>query len=390
MVTEQQSQLDYIGVAQELALVIKQNAERINTERQIPLDIAEDLADRGFFRLLLPKSLKGAELEHSKFLDILEIIAESDTSTAWCLNQNNVWSTSSTRMPEATAAEVWKDQRAVVTNGPPSASCKAVPTDGGHILSGRWNFSSGCTHATWIAALSPVAIPDGSALVSTDRKDMKIFLIPKKEVEFVDTWDAQGMRGTSSFGFELNEMFVPSNHSYDQDNAEPWNNGPHYLIPRTLLFAAGFSTVALATAKASISVAVDFASAGQSGRKQALMRDQGTVQRSIGEARAIYSASRAFLRESMSVVWASAISRGSLTLEERINLRLASTHAIRTSANVVDICYNLCGSGAIFASNPIQRRFQDIHVITQHLQGHPTNYESAGQFFLGFEPEGNF
>ena len=157
-----------------------------------------------------------------------------------------------------------------------------------------------------------------------------------------------------------------------------------------MLFAAGFSTVALATAKASIDIAVDFASAGQSGRKQALMRDQGTVQRSIGEARAIYSASRAFLRESMSTVWQSANSQGSLTLEERINLRLASTHAIRTSANVVDICYNLCGSGAIFASNPIQRRFQDIHVITQHLQGHPTNYESAGQFFLGFEPEGNF
>ena len=390
MATDQQSQLDYIELAQQLAPVIKENAERINSERQIPSDIAEDLADRGFFRLLLPKSLGGAELEHSKFLNILEIIAESDTSTAWCLNQNNVWSTSSTRMPESTASEIWKEQRAVVTNGPPSGACKAIPTEDGHILSGRWNFSSGCTHATWIAALCPIGNKDGSTLVSTDRKDMKIFLIPKKQVEFVDTWDAKGMRGTSSFGFELSDMFVPSNHSYDQDDAEPWNNGPHYIIPRTLLFAAGFSTVALATAKASIDIAVDSASAGQSGRKQALMRDQGTVQRSIGEARAIYSASRAFLRESMSTVWQSANSQGSLTLEERINLRLASTHAIRTSANVVDICYNLCGSGAIFASNPIQRRFQDIHVITQHLQGHPTNYESAGQFFLGFEPEGNF
>ena len=390
MVTEPKPGVDYTAIATELAPIIKENSDRINSERQIPSDIAQDLADRGFFRLLLPKTLGGAELEHSQFLNILEIIAESDTSTAWCLNQNNVWSTSSTRMPEKTAKEIWKDQRAVVTNGPPSAVCKAIPVEDGYALSGRWNFSSGCTHATWIAALSPVATPDGSSLVSGERKDMKILLIPKEQVEFVDTWDAQGMRGTSSFGFELNNLFVPSNHTYDQDEAEPWNNGPLYVIPRTLLFAAGFSTVALATANASIKIAVDFASGGHSGRNQAMLRDQGTTQRSIGEAQAIYSASRAFLRESMARVWDSASHKGVLTLEERIALRLASTYAIRTAANVVDICYNLCGSGAIFSSNPIQRRFQDIHVITQHLQGHPTNYEYAGQFLLGIEPEGNF
>ena len=56
MATDQQSQLDYIELAQQLAPVIKENAERINSERQIPSDIAEDLADRGFYRLLLPKS----------------------------------------------------------------------------------------------------------------------------------------------------------------------------------------------------------------------------------------------------------------------------------------------------------------------------------------------
>ena len=90
MVTEQKPGIDYTAIATELAPMIKQNSDRINAERQIPSDIAQDLADRGFFRLLLPKTLGGAELKHSQFLDILEIIAESDTSTAWCLNQNNV------------------------------------------------------------------------------------------------------------------------------------------------------------------------------------------------------------------------------------------------------------------------------------------------------------
>ena len=76
--------------------------------------------------------------------------------------------------------------------------------------------------------------------------------------------------------------------------------------------------------------------------------------------------------------------------EKRIALRLASTHAIRMAAEVVDTSYNLCGSGAIFASNPIQRRFQDMHVITQHTQGSYGHYETAGQFALGLQPQGNF
>ena len=77
MVAEEKAQLDFVAIAAELAPIIKENSVRINEERQIPSEIAEDLADRGFFRLLLPKSLGGTELNHSEFLDILEIIAES-------------------------------------------------------------------------------------------------------------------------------------------------------------------------------------------------------------------------------------------------------------------------------------------------------------------------
>ena len=75
-------------------------------------------------------------------------------------------------------------------------------------------------------------------------------------------------------------------------------------------------------------------------------------------------------------------------MEQRIALRLAGTHAIRQSAEVLDIAYNLSGSTSIFADRAIQRRFQDIHVITQQVQGREAHYETAGQFFLGLEPHG--
>ncbi|MBI4306452.1 MAG: flavin-dependent monooxygenase, partial [Chloroflexi bacterium] len=44
------------------------------------------------------------------------------------------------------------------------------------------------------------------------------------------------------------------------------------------------------------------------------------------------------------------------------------------------------GSDAIFTVNPVQRRFQDVNVITQHLQGRLANFETAGRYLLGLDP----
>ena len=142
----------YLDAARDIAVRVAAEADRIDADRQIPAELAGELADKGFFRLLIPRSFGGAELSHPDFRRILEVFAEVDGSTAWSINQNNVFSTDCMRIPEETSREIWGEYRAVVTNGPPSSSAKAIPVDGGYRLSGHWDFSSGCTHATWIAA----------------------------------------------------------------------------------------------------------------------------------------------------------------------------------------------------------------------------------------------
>ena len=152
----------YLAAAPSFVERVADAADAIDAERQIPAELAADLADAGFFRLLLPRELGGAELAHPDFLRILELFAAADASVAWCLNQNNVFSTRSTRMPMATAWEIWGEHRGVVTNGPPAGGSKSVPVPGGYRLSGHWNFSSGSDHATWIAALAPVMPENGA------------------------------------------------------------------------------------------------------------------------------------------------------------------------------------------------------------------------------------
>jgi alkylation response protein AidB-like acyl-CoA dehydrogenase len=63
-------------------------------------------------------------------------------------------------------------------------------------------------------------------------------------------------------------------------------------------------------------------------------------------------------------------------------MRAASTHAIGEAEKVVDICYRLAGASAIFDDQPFERRFRDMHAVTQQIQSHLSNYETIGQYRL--------
>ena len=374
----------FLETAHNLAYLVRTATDRIEAERRIPPDISNEIADRGFFRLLLPRSLGGAEMEHPDFLKIVRVFAEVDASVAWCINQNNVFSTNAVHVCEETAREIWTVQRSVVTNGPPVSGTRADVVEGGYRLSGRWNFSSGIPHATWVAALAPVYHPG-----QEEPSEMRTLLLPKKQVKMLDIWQVGGLRGTGSLSFEADDVFIPAARSYPT-NAKSSEPGPIYVLPTTMMFCSGFATVALGTARAGLDAAIELSTSKTQHFQQAKMSDLSTTQRMVGQAEAIWNSARAFLNEASLAMWAGAKANHSLTMEERINVRLSSTHAIRQAAEVVDIAYALCGSSAIFAVNPIQRRFQDVHTITQQVQGRLTHYDTAGQFFLGLEPGGIF
>ena len=382
MVALQDNPDSYLATARELAPRIADTADRIDHERELPEELFAELADKGFFRLLVPRSLGGGEIDYLEHLAIVQTFAEVDGSTAWCINQNNVFATVSAKMSEPLAREIWDAPRAVVANGPPT-NASAVPVNGGYRLTGRWNFSSGCRHATWMAAVAPVTEP------STDKREDRMLIMPKEQVNLVDVWQVNGLRGTGTFSFEVKDVFVPSERTFNL-SAIPREEGPLYVMPMLLLFASGFACTALGVARSALDAAVELAGGKRPRLEQNLLRDKPIVQREIGRAEAIWGSARAFLLETATAAWASACKVHALTLEERIRLRLASTHAIRMAAATADIAYEVCGSDSVFEHKPIQRRFQDAHVITQQIQGRMAHYETAGQFFLGLEPEGMF
>src|SRR5437867_2600695 len=163
----------------------------------------------------------------------------------------------------------------------------------------------------------------------------------------------------------------------------PLETGPLYRIPRTLLFASGDAAASLGVARACLDAFFELAGVKTPRAMPGLLRDQPMVQADIGRAEAHLGSGRAFLTETVRDVWADVSATNTISLDQRAALRLATTHAIRLAVQVVDTAYNAAGATAVYESHLLQRHFQDIHVISQHLQGRLSHYELVGRHWLG-------
>jgi len=146
---------------------------------------------------------------------------------------------------------------------------------------------------------------------------------------------------------------------------------------------SGDAAVALGVARSALATFVELASAKTPRAMQALLREQSMIQVDVGRAEAHLRSGRAFLTEAVREVWSEVTATGSISLDQRAALRLATTHAIRLAVQVVDTVYNAAGATAIYEGQLLQRHFQDIHVISQHLQGRLAHYELVGRHWLG-------
>jgi hypothetical protein len=67
-------------------------------------------------------------------------------------------------------------------------------------------------------------------------------------------------------------------------------------------------------------------------------------------------------------------------------VRLAAAHLITNAVAVADYTYKAAGVDAIFAGSPFERRFRDIHTLSQQIQSRDAHYETCGQVLLGNPP----
>ncbi len=378
---------DQVERARSLQKLIAAEADAIERERRLTAPVVAALIEHGFYRMLLPQSLGGAELAPRFFMEALEEIAMADASTAWCLGQCGVCAMVAAYLERESAAEIFATPPGILAWGTAAGEVRAVA--GGYRATWRWNFASGCRQASWLGAHVHVIAPDGSKRRRNDGTiEQRTILFPVAEARLYDVWDVIGLKGTGTDDYAVDDIFVPERFTALRDDpAHTREPGPLYRLTTSIVFGLGFAAIALGVARAAQDAAIALARGKSSSQVKHAMRDNHAVHAQLGRSEALLRAAHAYLYGSVDEVWHDLSRPGPLTPQHRITLRLASTWAIHRAAEVVDAAYHMAGASAIFHANPFERRFRDIHAIAQQIQARDIHYETVGQALLGIDPE---
>ena len=381
---------DHVARARDLGPAIEAAADTIERTQTVPEPLLSQIHDAQLARMLLPTSVGGAQVAPWIYLAAIEEIARHDGSVGWNLFVANSSALIAPFIPLQTAREIYADPRTVIAWGPPN-QCQAHAVPGGYRVSGKWSFASGSRQANWMGAHCQVVEPDGSLRQNRfGRPTIRTLLFRKEHATPIADWNTMGMRGTASESYSISDVFVPESHSGTrEDPSLRRDRGKLYAFTMQGLYAVGVAAVAFGLARSMLDAFFALA-AEKTPRGLQRVADSPVVQGNLARREANLGAARAYLTTILQDIWAHADDVAPIGLQERVRVRLGCAHAITTSVEIADWVYKASGTSAIFLGTPFERRFRDIHTLSQQIQSRESHFEAVGRAMFNGDPEGVF
>ena len=377
---------DPLARLREVAPRIDAVADAIERTQRIPEPLLGALHDARLFRMLLPRSIGGDEVDPVSYVRAIEAASSHDGSVGWCLSIANSTALIAPYLDIAIARQIFGPPRATCAWGPPN-DCIARAVSGGYRVTGEWSFASGCRHSSWMGAHGCVVEPDGSLRLNRfGRPTLKTWLFPTAQATLLDTWNTIGLRGTASDSYRVDDLFVAEEFTSTREDPELRREpGRLYAFPQQTLYSVGIASVALGIARGMLDAFVELAGR-KTPRGMVRLADSAVIQAEVAKCEARLGAARAYLCDTLAEVYQAADSIAPIDIPARARVRLAGTHAIATAVAVADYTYKAAGVDAIFPGSPFERRFRDIHTVSQQIQSRDAHFETCGQILLGNPP----
>lgn len=375
------------AAAERLASVAADLAPQAERERRLSSELVGELAAAGLFRLCVPARVGGLEAPPTTLIDCVQALARGDGAAGWCVAIGATSGLLLGYLPEPAAGELFNTPETVL-GGVFAPRGHAVPTGDAFRVNGRWPFASGCQHCDWLMGGCLVQERPGEIrTLAGGSPDVRLMLALAREVEIHDTWHVSGLRGTGSNDIEFTELLIPEARSASVFSDPPVQTGPLYLFPLFGLLALAIAGVSVGIARGALDEFVQLAEMKTPTGGRRRLAERATVGAEVARAEAGLRAADALLREAAQRAWETALDRGEVPVDARLALRLSASHAAETAADVVQTAYRLGGASAIYESSPLQRRFRDANVATQHMLVAPATWELAGRLLLGLQTD---
>ncbi len=375
-VREDPSELE--RAAADLASVARELAVETERARRLPARLVAALCDSGLMRAGAPREVGGLELAPGTALRCAEQVARGDASAGWCVSIAITSSLLAAYLPPEGREELFGGGRGIAA-GVWAPRGKARTTEGGVIVSGRWAFCSGISHADVLFAGCFI---ETNGDMGGERSRPSVVALRKDDLEILDTWHTLGLRGTGSHDAVADEVFVPTARVLSLFDG-PVVRRPLYQFPVFGFFALSVAAAALGNARAAIDAFVELAAAKVGLGSSRTLAERAPTQAALATAEASLGAAGALYYAAVEDAWEAAQRDEPVAVELRKGLRLAATHAVRASAEVVRSMYDLAGGTAIYDDSPLQRHFRDAHTATAHFQVNEASRELPGRILLG-------
>jgi 3-hydroxy-9,10-secoandrosta-1,3,5(10)-triene-9,17-dione monooxygenase len=364
---------DVVEGVRELLPMLRDRAQEAEDARVVPVDSIKALEGTGFFRLLQPAAYGGFEADPMTFYTAVRLIASACGSTGWVSSVLGVhpWHVG-LFTPEA-QQEVWGSDQATRISSSYAPTGKATKVDGGHQVSGRWSFSSGCDHATWVLL--------GQIVTDADNRptDFRTFLLPRADYVIEEVWDTVGLRGTGSNDIVVDDVLVPEHRSLSFGDVfklvvpgQELNKSPLYRLPYGSVFSYSITTpiIGMATGAYEAHVAytrerVRVAYVGQKAAQDPF------AQVRIAEAAAEIDGAWLALERNVSDLMGYARAGEQIPLDLRVRVRRDQVRGTGQAIRAVDRLFENSGGRALKSGTPIQRFWRDAHAGRVHAINDP-------------------
>ena len=345
----------------------------------------------GVMRLLQPTEYGGYAAHPRDFAEAVMAVAKVCGSTGWVCGVGGVHPWEVALMDRRLQDEVWGENPDTWIASPYAAQGIATPADGGYVLNGRWNFSSGTDHCDWIFLGALVGDADGTPV---QPPKMLHVVLPRADYTIVDdTWDVIGLCGTGSKDVIVDGAFIPHYRTMDSEQvaggAEAADHAGRsetlYKLPFWAMFPLGITAAVIGIAEGALAAHLDY----QRDRVAATgikIKDDPYVLSAISEAASEIAASRLQLLTGISRLYDLADTGQPITFEDRSVVRRDQIRSAWRAVSAVDEIFARSGGNAARKSNPLQRFWRDAHVGLGHAIHTPgTIYHSTALTTMGIE-----
>lgn len=370
----------------DLRPLFEANAARTESDRRVVEENITALHDANAFRIMVPKRYGGFETDIRTKLEVSREVAMGCGSTAWVTALMNVCAFFVSLGNEQLQDDVWGSDPDARISGVfnPTATTKRV--EGGYIVNGAWNWTSGCLHSDWAFLGVPLVDEDGEFVMPA------MALIPYAELEIEDTWFTTGMRGTASNTVHARDVFVPDHrlmsvpglltHQYDT----PFKDEVLYrsaFIPVAALILVGPQ---LGLAQAALDYVIEKGhKRGIAYTEYELQRDAPTFQLAIAKAATLVDTAHLFAYRAAGDIDDAARADRTMSYVERARVRMDTGHAAESAREAIRVLCSAHGASSFAESSPMQRWWRDSEIASRHAVVSPEiSAQVYGRALMGF------